>query len=115
MLRNSSYMTFNEKNDSQQLWLSHCAPNEAVSQLPSPSPLVRMSSGERPIGAAKGKQSYTETLCQPPPPCASTAAVPKRLSHKATYFSPSLRPQVRLGAGSATTVTRWCSGKLPRP
>ena len=27
---------------------------------------VRMSSGERPIGAAKGKQSDTEALCQPP-------------------------------------------------
>ena len=27
-----------------------------------------MSSGERPIGAAKGKQSDTEALCQPPNP-----------------------------------------------
>ena len=27
-----------------------------------------MSSGERPIGAAKGKRSDTEALCQPPPP-----------------------------------------------
>ena len=27
-----------------------------------------MSSGERPIGAAKGKQSDTEALCQYPPP-----------------------------------------------
>ena len=27
-----------------------------------------MSSGERPIGAAKGKQSDPEALCQPPPP-----------------------------------------------
>ena len=27
-----------------------------------------MSSGERPIGAAKSKQSDTEALCQPPPP-----------------------------------------------
>ena len=27
-----------------------------------------MSSGERPIGAAKGKESDTEALCQPPPP-----------------------------------------------
>ena len=32
---------------------------------------VRMSSGERPIGAAKGKQSDTEALCQPPPPPAA--------------------------------------------
>ena len=29
---------------------------------------VRMSSGERPIGTAKGKQPNTEALCQPPPP-----------------------------------------------
>ena len=28
---------------------------------------VRMSSGERPIGAAKGKQSDTEALCHPTP------------------------------------------------
>ena len=27
-----------------------------------------MSSGERPIGAAKDKQSDTEALCQTPPP-----------------------------------------------
>ena len=27
-----------------------------------------MSSGERPIGATKGKQSDTKALCQPPPP-----------------------------------------------
>ena len=35
---------------------------------------VRMSSGERPIGAAKGKQSDTEALCQPPPPPPRTHA-----------------------------------------
>ena len=29
---------------------------------------VRMGSGERPIGAAKGTQSDTEALCQTPPP-----------------------------------------------
>ena len=29
---------------------------------------VRMCSGERPIGAAKGKQPNTEALCQTPPP-----------------------------------------------
>ena len=29
---------------------------------------VRVSSGERPIGAAKGKQSDTQALCQTPPP-----------------------------------------------
>ena len=35
---------------------------------PPPCVRVRMSSGERPIGAAKGKQSDTEALCQTPPP-----------------------------------------------
>ena len=29
---------------------------------------VRVSSGARPIGAAKGKQPNTKALCQPPPP-----------------------------------------------
>ena len=29
---------------------------------------VRLSSGKRPIGAAKGKPSDTEAFCQPPPP-----------------------------------------------
>ena len=29
---------------------------------------IRVSSGERPIGAAKGKQSDTQALCQAPPP-----------------------------------------------
>ena len=29
---------------------------------------VGMCSGERPIGAAKGKQPNTEALCQTPPP-----------------------------------------------
>ena len=33
----------------------------------SGSQRVRMSSGERPIGAAKDKQSDTEALCHPPP------------------------------------------------
>ena len=33
---------------------------------------VRMSSGERPIGAAKGTHSDTEALCQPPPPVAQS-------------------------------------------
>ena len=32
-----------------------------------------MSSGERPIGAAKGKQSDTEALCHPPPPTRAAA------------------------------------------
>ena len=43
-----------------------------------------MSGGERPIGAAKGKQSDTEALCQPPPPRSPLYAL---LSHCRTLAS----------------------------
>ena len=44
---------------------------------------VRMSSGERPIGAAKGKQSDTEALCQaPPPPSLRTPNVRQKVPWK---------------------------------
>ena len=50
---------------------------------------VRMSSGERPIGAAKGKQSDTEALCQPPPPPSGerlpSAGAPGEGAAPATY------------------------------
>ena len=39
---------------------------------------VRMSGGERPVGAAKCKQSDTEALCQTPPPL-PVADCPTRL------------------------------------
>ena len=45
---------------------------------------VRMSSGEGPMGAAKGKHSNTEALCQPPPPPPQCGRVVQR--------SPALRP-----------------------
>ena len=49
---------------------------------------VRMSSGERPIGAAKGKQSDTEALCHPPPPPqASQAMWPRPLPRHHLPFS----------------------------
>ena len=38
-----------------------------------------MSSGERPIGAAKGEQPTTETLCHPPPPPAVPCPVAFRV------------------------------------
>ena len=40
---------------------------------------VRMSSGERPIGAAKGKQPDTEALCQPPPPPLPPTAIVEQI------------------------------------
>ena len=50
---------------------------------------VRMSSGERPIGAAKGKKSDTEALCQiPPPPMSDSAA-----SQVCTHYRPGRRLQ----------------------
>ena len=42
---------------------------------------VRMSSGQRPIGAAKGKQSDTEALCGTPP-------TPPPLGHRLTSLCP---------------------------
>ena len=47
-----------------------------------------MSSGERPIGAAKGKQSDTEALCQPPPPlrCENNALSQATLSAVSVNF-----------------------------
>ena len=42
---------------------------------------VRMSSGEGPIGAAKGKQPNTEALCQPPPLPTHT--------HTHTHYTPA--------------------------
>ena len=49
---------------------------------------VRLSSGERPIGAAKGKQSDTEALCQNPPhrPCRSASARPSSTSPRGSRF-----------------------------
>ena len=50
---------------------------------------VRMSSGERPIGPARGKQSDTKALCQPPPPPLQQRAVRcGRLSGSAAQCSP---------------------------
>ena len=46
-----------------------------------------MSSGERPIGATKGKQSDTEALCQPPP-----SPAPAQLNMP---YRPSLCPTPR--------------------
>ena len=43
-----------------------------------------MSSGERTIGAAKGKQSDTEALCPPPPPDDDSCRAPP------AFPSPSL-------------------------
>ena len=48
-----------------------------------------MSSGERPIGAAKGKQSDTEALCQTPPPPRALGVGPVRRGPQADRNRPT--------------------------
>ena len=72
---------------------------------------VSMSSGERPIGAAKGKQSDTEALCHPPPP-------PTQHCHRPCFTdSAQCRPmrcvcQGACGGGRAVGAVPWgtCRG-----
>ena len=51
-----------------------------------------MSSGERPIGTAKGKQSDAEALCQPPPPLQTKLAIVGRneIYHRENLVGPFL-------------------------
>ena len=69
---------------------------------------VRISSGERPIGAAKGKQPDAKALCQPPPPPRRRPVLPccaKRTlhpSHPQNTLAHPLHPQ-RLRYSSAQT------------
>ena len=58
---------------------------------------VRMSGGERPIGAAKGKRSDTEALCQSPPP----------------PHTPPVPPVVSLGACPACQKYCWAHSLVP--
>ena len=54
-----------------------------------------MSSGERPIGAAKGTQSDPEALCQtPPPPPSPDTGVSKHLSPVLPHFRFFAEPSV---------------------
>ena len=61
-----------------------------------------MSSGERPIGAAKGRQPDAEALCQPPsPPLLSN----ERLVQRALLFGPYfLRALLFAGHGAGGGV-----------
>ena len=55
---------------------------------------VRMSKGERQIGAAKGNQTKTMALCRPPPPSSSSAHLCSRrwaLRYSVTIPSPETR------------------------
>ena len=52
---------------------------------------VRMSSGERPMVAAKGKQSDTEALRHPPPPPHARPAAPLHTPPEGVMVSPHTR------------------------
>ena len=66
---------------------------------------ARMSSGERPIGAAKGKQSDTEALCQPPPPLSK-----QRLRRRLRGARTSCSVQMVKSCTVRMLVTRGCGG-----
>ena len=60
---------------------------------------VRMSSAERPMGAAKGTQSDTEALCQPPPPHISVDTTKTRSGPQRVRMCNGERP---MGAAKGT-------------
>ena len=62
---------------------------------------VRMCSGERPIGAAKGKQSDTEALCQPPPRWLPDAKAGVSLRLGARGHAPPFVPRLPHVSGAA--------------
>ena len=66
-----------------------------------------MSSGERPIGAAKGKQSDAEALCHPPPP--------PRSAHKSVLESANPRTDSECASGCTWSTARGNSPSLGRP
>ena len=75
---------------------------------------VRMSSGERPIGAAKGKQSDTEALCQTPPPLSEpTTKAPPPFGSRTTppFYPPPPPPPKQVSLPSQPAP----SGRPPAP
>ena len=76
---------------------------------------VRMSSGERPIGAVKGKQSDTEALCQPPPPNTQTAHKPAPAQMRAPRPGPAGTAWPRGGLPKAQSDAACGPDGTPRP
>ena len=79
---------------------------------------VRMCSGERPIGAAKGKQSDTEALCQTPPPGGGGGAEATKKVLKSTSNSRPLfpfLPQEHFSDVGGEGVGRGCPGPHTTP
>ena len=72
---------------------------------------VRMSGGERPIGAAKGKQSDTEALCQTPPPPPMPCSCQMRHTHNAKSRNDIVYAPHCVGVYGAEVNVQWtCSG-----
>ena len=73
-----------------------------------------MSSGERPIGAAKGKQPDTEALCHPPPP-------PGHWKYRPAYLFSLYAPSPHHPSTTASIATphasswpgHWCVAVAP--
>ena len=66
---------------------------------------VRLSSGERPIGAAKGKQSDTEALCHPPPPLETKGPFRRGVQCTPALLDSDPHDAVK-GGGGATGITK---------
>ena len=74
---------------------------------------VRMSSGERPMGAAKGKQSDTEALCLPPP-CVTfrTVVAPLRGPGQSTVLPFACCVGSLLSVGRCGRCSCWCRSRV---
>ena len=71
-----------------------------------------MYSGERPIGAAKGRQSDTEALCQPPPPSrvvSTPVYYPHTLLSSYCMFLPALFETKQQLKGTGRMSAMLCS------
>ena len=74
-----------------------------------------MSGGERPIGAAKGKQSDTEALCQPPPPSHVRPADAHPSAHKSVLESANPRIDSEGASGCPWSTARTTAPSPGQP
>ena len=69
-----------------------------------------MCSGERPVGAGKGKQTRTMALCQPPPPTTSRVwgggDLMRYLAHPSKWFLSTSGTAPQCLSLGTTVVTR---------
>ena len=77
-----------------------------------------MSSGERPIGTAKGNHPNTEALCKPPPappPCSTDPPSPPSPPPLLTASYACLVSSVHCVRGALPPVQKAQKGHMPRP